>query len=93
MEGANLQDPADWLDPELLFVGVDVANYGFGRSSSAAKKAEADFKIALALLLHLRTDNVISDLILVDPVGPGFTSAEWARQIRATIAVGANDQS
>jgi uncharacterized protein (DUF1330 family) len=44
-------------------------------------------------ILHLRTDNVISDLILVDPVGPGFTSAEWARQIRATIAVGANGQS
>jgi uncharacterized protein (DUF1330 family) len=39
-------------------------------------------------MLHLRTDNTISDLILVDPVGPGFTSAEWAGQIRATIAAG-----
>jgi uncharacterized protein (DUF1330 family) len=44
-------------------------------------------------ILHLRTDNVISDLILVDPVGPGFTSAGWAGQIRATIAAGSNGQS
>ena len=36
-------------------------------------------------ILNLRTDNAISDLILVDPVGPGFTSAEWARQIRASL--------
>jgi hypothetical protein len=41
----ELQDLADRLDPELLFVGVDVANYGFGRSSSAAKKADADFNM------------------------------------------------
>ena len=37
-------------------------------------------------ILHLRTDNVISDLVLVDPVGPAFTSAEWAQQIREVIA-------
>jgi len=37
-------------------------------------------------ILHLRTDNVISDLILVNPVGPDFTSAEWAGQIRGLIA-------
>jgi uncharacterized protein (DUF1330 family) len=37
-------------------------------------------------ILHLRTDNVISDLILVDPVGPDFTSAAWAQQIRAVVA-------
>jgi uncharacterized protein (DUF1330 family) len=36
-------------------------------------------------ILHLRTDNVISDLILVDSVGPDFTSAAWAQQIRAVI--------
>ena len=40
-------------------------------------------------ILHLRTDNVISDLILVDPVGPDFTSAAWAQQIRAAVANGA----
>jgi len=39
-------------------------------------------------ILHLRTDNTISDLILVDQVGPGFTSAAWAQQIRAVIAAG-----
>jgi hypothetical protein len=36
--------------------------------------------------LHLRTDNTISDLIFVDPVGPDFTSAQWAREIRAALA-------
>ena len=36
-------------------------------------------------ILTLRTDNAISDLILVDPVRPGFTSAEWARQIRTAL--------
>jgi uncharacterized protein (DUF1330 family) len=39
-------------------------------------------------ILHLRTDNAVSDLIFVDPVGPGFTAAEWARQIRAALAAG-----
>jgi uncharacterized protein (DUF1330 family) len=34
-------------------------------------------------ILHLRTDNVISDIILVDQVEPGFTSAGLARQVRA----------
>lgn len=37
-------------------------------------------------ILHLRVENAISDLVLVDPVGPEFTSAEWARQIRALMA-------
>src|SRR3954453_13841680 len=37
-------------------------------------------------ILHLRTDNAISDLVLVDPVGQEFTSATWARQIRAALA-------
>ncbi len=39
-------------------------------------------------ILRLRTDNVISDLILVDSVSSYFTSAEWARQIRTDIAAG-----
>jgi uncharacterized protein (DUF1330 family) len=37
-------------------------------------------------ILHLRTDNTISDLILVDQVGADFTSAAWARQVRTVIA-------
>jgi len=37
-------------------------------------------------ILGLRTANAISDLVLADAVAPDFTSAEWARQIRATIA-------
>ena len=37
-------------------------------------------------ILHLRTDNTIDDLILVDQVETGFTSAAWARQIRSAIA-------
>ena len=36
-------------------------------------------------ILHLRTGNAISDLILADQVGPGFTSAAWAQQIRTAI--------
>lgn len=32
-------------------------------------------------ILHLRTDNTISDLILADEVEPGFTSAMWAERI------------
>jgi uncharacterized protein (DUF1330 family) len=43
-------------------------------------------------ILHLRTDNAISDLILVDPVAPGFTSAAWARQIRSLLAAGSGAQ-
>jgi uncharacterized protein (DUF1330 family) len=41
-------------------------------------------------ILHLRTGNTISDLILVDPVGPDFTSAGWAQEIRSLIAAGNN---
>ncbi len=37
-------------------------------------------------ILRLRTDNVISDLVLVEAVSPYFASAEWAQQIRADIA-------
>jgi uncharacterized protein (DUF1330 family) len=39
-------------------------------------------------ILHLRTDNVISDLILVNPVESDFTSAGWAQKIRSLIAAG-----
>jgi uncharacterized protein (DUF1330 family) len=42
-------------------------------------------------ILHLRTDNTISDLILVEPVGPDFTSAAWAGQIRSVIAGAATE--
>ncbi len=37
-------------------------------------------------ILRQRTDNAISDLILVDPVAPGFSAAAWAGQIRTAIA-------
>lgn len=37
-------------------------------------------------ILRLRTDNAISDLILVDPVSEGFTAARWAREIRGVMA-------
>ena len=43
-------------------------------------------------ILRLRTDNNISDLVLVDAVGPEFTSAAWAQQIRAVIAAGSDAQ-
>jgi hypothetical protein len=38
-------------------------------------------------IVSLRTDNTINDLILVDGVGPDFTVAGYAQQIRAAIAV------
>jgi reactive intermediate/imine deaminase len=37
-------------------------------------------------ILHLRTDNVVSDVILVDQVDPHFTSARFARNVRAALA-------
>ncbi len=44
-------------------------------------------------ILCLRTDNVISDLVLVDSVSPYFTSPEWAGQIRTDIAAGSDGDS
>lgn len=44
-------------------------------------------------ILHLRTGNAISDLILANQVGPDFTSASWAQQIRAVIAAGSDAAS
>src|SRR5690625_6627528 len=44
------QNTADGLDPELVSIQIDVSDHlVVGRSSSAAKKAEAVFKISLAL--------------------------------------------
>ena len=40
-------------------------------------------------ILHLRTDNAIGDVILVDRVAPGFTSAGFAERVR----VAANEDS
>jgi uncharacterized protein DUF1330 len=37
-------------------------------------------------IVRLRTEDTINDLILVEPVGPDFTTAEWAQQIRALAA-------
>jgi uncharacterized protein (DUF1330 family) len=37
-------------------------------------------------ILHLRTDNTVSDPILVDKIGTDFTSVEYAQQIRAATA-------
>jgi uncharacterized protein (DUF1330 family) len=37
-------------------------------------------------IVSLRTANVISDLILVDPVDAHFTSAAWAGEIRSALA-------
>jgi uncharacterized protein (DUF1330 family) len=35
-----------------------------------------------------RTDNAVSDLVLVDPVSDDVTSAEWAQQIRSAGPTG-----
>jgi uncharacterized protein (DUF1330 family) len=39
-------------------------------------------------ILHLRTDNVISDVVLIEGVGADFTVAAFAQQVRAAIAAG-----
>jgi uncharacterized protein (DUF1330 family) len=44
-------------------------------------------------ILPQRTTHSISDLILVDGVGPGFTGAGYARRIRAAIAGATDDRS
>jgi uncharacterized protein (DUF1330 family) len=44
-------------------------------------------------ILHLRTDNTISDLVLVEAVGSDFTSAEWAQRIRAVISASSSTTS
>ncbi len=41
-------------------------------------------------ILRLRTDNVISDVILVEPVASDFSSATWAGKIRDVIATGSD---
>ena len=40
-------------------------------------------------ILHLRVNNVISDLILVDGVGADFTVTGFAQQVRAAIKTAA----
>ena len=37
-------------------------------------------------ILHLRTDNVISDLVLIEGVGPDFTVGGFAHRIRAALS-------
>jgi uncharacterized protein (DUF1330 family) len=44
-------------------------------------------------ILRLRTDHVISDLVLVDAVGPDFTSGDWAQQIRTVVATGSDTEA
>jgi uncharacterized protein (DUF1330 family) len=40
-------------------------------------------------ILHLRTDHVVGDVILVDGVGPDHTLGKFAQQIRDMFAAGA----
>ena len=48
MEGANCSTPQIGSTPNLSRCAVDVIDYLAARSSSAAKKAEAAFKISFA---------------------------------------------
>jgi uncharacterized protein (DUF1330 family) len=41
-------------------------------------------------IAHLRTGNMISDMILVDAVGPDYTVAGFAQQVRSAIAAAAS---
>jgi uncharacterized protein (DUF1330 family) len=40
---------------------------------------------AYKTILHLRTDNVISDVVLLEGVGVGHTPAKFAQQIRDSL--------
>jgi uncharacterized protein (DUF1330 family) len=40
-------------------------------------------------ILHLRTDHMVGDVILVDGVGPDHTPGKFAQQIRERFAAGA----
>lgn len=39
-------------------------------------------------ILHLRTDHVVGDVLLIDGVGPDHTPGKYAQQIRDTSAEG-----
>jgi uncharacterized protein (DUF1330 family) len=39
-------------------------------------------------IIDLRTGNAISDMVLIDSVGPDFTSGEWARRMREHLGGG-----
>jgi len=43
-------------------------------------------------ILHLRTDHVIGDVILVDGVGPDHTPGKYAQQIRDMLAVSTKEE-
>ena len=52
-------------------------------------KARAWYKSpAYQEILHLRTDHVVGDVILVDGVGPDHTPGKFAEQIRDMLAAG-----
>jgi uncharacterized protein (DUF1330 family) len=42
-------------------------------------------------ILHLRTDHVVGDVILVDGVDPGHTPGKFAQKLRNALAAGAID--
>ena len=52
-------------------------------------KARAWYKSpAYQKILHLRTDHVVADIILVDGVGPNHTPGKYAQQLRDKFASG-----
>jgi uncharacterized protein (DUF1330 family) len=54
------------------------------------EKARAWYKSpAYQAIIHLRTDHLVSDSILVDGVRPDHTPAKFGQQLRAMMAAGA----
>jgi len=52
-------------------------------------KARAWYKSpAYQKILHLRTDHLVGDIILVDGVGPDHTPGRFAQQIRDKFGIG-----
>src|SRR3954469_18195521 len=83
----NLQLRADRLDPELVFVFVDVADgQREGRSSSAAKKADALFRMAFARRSSRTSRSSSASRDASSVVVPGRVPASisaWVTQLRS----------
>src|SRR3954449_12809720 len=83
----DLQLLADRLDPELVFVFVDVADgQREGRSSSAAKKADALFRMAFARRSSRTSRSSSASRLASSVVVPGRVPSSisaWVTQLRS----------
>lgn len=68
------ESPANRLDPEEILMGInETDHHRAGRSSSAAKKAEAAFRISLALRSSAISLRSLRFSAAISLVGPGVS--------------------